>query len=481
MSHRITKYLILLLSTIFLVSACGNNSKQTENEDGKKEQIDVKEVIFHHLGDGYGWEVPFMHQYRMPLPVIVRAEDKTWHCFSSAKLTMLAVENESSSGKSHKAELVPVPYTIEKDGKSYTFVLAEGGSHSGKVVQLFPLEKGELEKAKAAVDEASKKDGLKLENGKPELPVYAEGYIYVPENEQDGVKGGYYREYKPLDLSITKNVLALFITVIVVLLMLIPLARFYKRKGFKAPRKGMGLVELTVDFIYSGVIKPTLGAKSQKFAPYLLTCFFFILMMNLLGLIVIFPGGANLTGNIAVTMVLAVLTFIMTNVKATKHYWKEILWPDVPIWLKCPIPIMQFIEVFGIFTKPAALCVRLFANMMGGHMIVLTLTVLIFIFAAFGAAAVGGVTVISILFSIFMLALDVLVSFIQAYVFTMLSTIFIGLAQDEGHHEGKKHEDAILDNLKEAHGLGGKAEAAPVPATATYATSAAEATTNANN
>jgi F-type H+-transporting ATPase subunit a len=116
---------------------------------------------------------------------------------------------------------------------------------------------------------------------------------------------------------------------------------------------------------------------------------------------------------------------------------------------------MQFIEVFGIFTKPAALCVRLFANMMGGHMIVITLTLLIFIFAAFGAAAVGGVTVISVLFSIFMLALDVLVSLIQAYVFTMLSTIFIGLAQEEGHHA--KEEKESLESHK-----GGKADVAPV-------------------
>ena len=157
--------------------------------------------------------------------------------------------------------------------------------------------------------------------------------------------------------------------------------------------------------------------------------------MNLLGLIVIFPGGANLTGNIAVTMVLAVLTFIMTNLYGTKHYWKEIFWPDVPVWLKCPLPIMQVIEVFGMFTKPAALTVRLFANMMGGHMIVIVLTMLIFIFAPMGAGVAGATTVVSVLFSIFMLLIDVLVSFIQAYVFTMLSTIFISLAQEEPHHE----------------------------------------------
>jgi F-type H+-transporting ATPase subunit a len=165
----------------------------------------------------------------------------------------------------------------------------------------------------------------------------------------------------------------------------------------------------------------------------------------LLGLIVIFPGGANLTGNIAVTLVLAVLTFMVTNLFGTRHYWKEIFWPEVPLWLKFPLPIMPAIEIFGMFTKPAALTVRLFANMMGGHMIVIVLTLLIFIFAAVSPVAGGATTVISVLFSIFMLLIDVLVSFIQAYVFTMLSTIFISLAQvDEEHHgEAKKHDDQL--------------------------------------
>ena len=228
---------------------------------------------------------------------------------------------------------------------------------------------------------------------------------------------------------------ALFISIAVVLLCVLSVARWHRRNGTKAPRKGVGAIESLISFIYDGVIRATLKDKASRFAPYLLTVFFFIFGMNLLGLIVIFPGGANLTGNIAVTLVLAILTFIMTNLYGTKHYWKEIFWPDVPMWLKCPIPIMQVIEVFGMFTKPAALTVRLFANMMGGHMIVIVLTMLIFIFAPMGAAVAGATTVVSVLFSIFMLLIDVLVSFIQAYVFTMLSTIFISLAQEEPHHE----------------------------------------------
>ncbi len=462
MAKGLLKYLLALLAVAFMVTSCGGDNAGKEQEQ-EKDNLDVKEIIFHHLGDGYGWEVPFMHEYRIPLPVFVRAKDGSWHMFSSDNLTELEVLEEPS-GKVVK-ELWPVPYTVEKNGKKYTFVLSQGGNHPGKVVEIFPIEDGELESAREAVSKEAAEKKIPIVNGNPSDIVYGPDFFYIPANKWDGVKGGYYRDYKCLDFSITKNVLALFIAAIVVALMLLSLARYYNRNGFKAPRKGMGFLELGVDFVYFGVIKPILGKKSGKYAPYLLTCFFFILVMNLLGLIVIFPGGANLTGNIAITLVLALLTFIMTNIGATKHYWKEILWPDVPIWLKFPLPIMQFIEIFGIFTKPAALCVRLFANMMGGHMIVITLICLIFIFATFGAAATGGVTVLSVVFTIFMLCLDVLVSLIQAYVFTMLSTIFISMAQEEGHEEHSKAEHNLNADTEEAgHGAKSSAASVNVPA-----------------
>lgn len=389
-------------------------------EEAGEENLDVKEIIFEHLGDGYGWEVPFAHVYRIPLPVIVRAEDGKWFCFSSADLT--AIEVVEQGGKISK-HLVPVVKTIEKGGKEYSFVIAHVSSHKNKVVQIFPL---------TAEDQKTVEESLKTSGSeKGGFPVI-DGYVEVD--------GKYYREYKPYDISITKNVLALLIASVLVTWVTMSLVRYYRRRGMKAPRKGMGFMELLVSFVYVDTIKATLGENAKKFGPYLLTCFFFILFMNLLGLIVVFPGGANLTGNIAITLVLAVMTFIVTNVNGNKHYWKEIFWPDVPLWLKCPLPIMQLIEIFGMFTKPAALCVRLFANMMGGHMIVITLTILIFIFGAFGAAVAGGTVVVSIAFSLFMLALDVLVSFIQAYVFTTLSTIFISAAI-ERHDEHKAHAE----------------------------------------
>ncbi len=410
--------LMLALLFAFPVSASADQEKGDEKKD-----VNVKEIIFEHLGDGYGWEVPFSHVYRIPLPVIVKAEDGKWFCFSSASLTEVEVVEDMKTGEKEK-HLLPVVKKVERNGRDYEFIIAKVSKHKDKVVQIFPLSPQEESRVVAMAD------SIAVESGSSEGAAVVPGYVYHD--------GKYYREYRTFDISITKNVLALFICVIIVTAMVMSVVRYYSRKGLKAPRKGMGFMEMLVDFIYTGVIKSTLGAeKGRRFAPFLLTCFFFILVMNLVGLIVIFPGGANLTGNIAVTLVLALLTFIVTNVLGKKHYWKEIFWPDVPIWLKCPLPIMQVIEIFGIFTKPAALCVRLFANMMGGHMIVITLVLLIFIFAAFGAAAAGGSVVISIVFTVFMLLLDVLVSFIQAYVFTMLSTMFIAMSQEDGHAHGE--------------------------------------------
>lgn len=412
MNNKRISILALLLSMLFLVP---QSVYASEKED---EGVDVKEVMFHHLGDAYGWEVPFSHVYRIPLPVIVRSEDGKWFCFSSSRLNKIEETVNPETGKT-ETHSVPTIVEIERDGKPYRFVVAHVSKHSNKLVQLFPIDDAEQSKVQELAGASSDR--------------VVDGYV--------GVDGTYYREYRPFDISITKNVLALIIASILVTAMVLSVVRHYTKKGMKAPRKGLGFMEMLIDFIYTGVIKSTLHERAKKYAPLLLTCFFFILTMNLLGLIVIFPGGANLTGNISITLVLATIVFVVTNINGSKHYWKDIFWPDVPLFLKFPIPIMQFIEIFGIFTKPAALCVRLFANMMGGHMIVITLTLLIFIFVAFGAVATGASVVISILFSIFMLALDVLVSFIQAYVFTLLSTLFISMSTETGL--GGKAEDEI--------------------------------------
>ena len=193
----------------------------------------------------------------------------------------------------------------------------------------------------------------------------------------------------------------------------------------------LSITKLVVSLV-DDIIAPCVGAGYRRFAPYLLTVFFFIFVNNLMGLIPFFPGGANVTGNIAVTLVLAVATFLAVNLFGTRHYWKDIFWSDVPTWLKVPIPIVPFIELVGIFTKPFALMIRLFANMMAGHAVILILTCVIFVTAEAGAAVNSSMTAVSVLLTIFMNCLELLVAYLQAYVFTMLSAVFIGLAQEHG-------------------------------------------------
>lgn len=236
-------------------------------------------------------------------------------------------------------------------------------------------------------------------------------------------------EYRPWDLSITKNVLALIICALVMCWAIFPLVRAYKKDRYKAPRRFRGMMEAMIAMLYKDLIVGILGKDARRFAPYLLTLFFFILFSNLLGLLVIFPGGANVMGNIAVTMVLALCTFVVVNVSGTRQYWKEIFWPEVPTWLKFPLPMMPLIELFGIFTKPIALMIRLFANMLGGHLITLVLISLIFLFGTMGAVVTGTTTVVAVIFAVFMELIDILICFIQAYVFMMLSTIFISLSR----------------------------------------------------
>lgn len=264
--------------------------------------------------------------------------------------------------------------------------------------------------------------------------------FYISEGEKHKgkvvEKGANGEETRPLDLSITKNAFAILFSSFLMIFILLYVASLYKKNPLRSMKGFPGAIEQLIVSINEDVIKPGVGKNYKKFAPYLLTVFFFIFLNNLLGLIPIFPGGANITGNIAVTLVLAIITFLITNFSGNKEYWKEIFWPDVPVFLKTPLfPLMQIIEIIGVFTKPFALMIRLFANMLAGHMVVLVFMGLIFIFGLISASAGIGVSVVSILFTIFMLILDVLISFIQAYVFTMLSSIFIGLSSPEHHSE----------------------------------------------
>ena len=244
---------------------------------------------------------------------------------------------------------------------------------------------------------------------------------------------------RPLDLSITKAVAQIWIVVIVLISVFLYCANWYKKRDAKsdAPKGFVGIMEMLVVMINDDVVKSSIGERHyRKYAPYLLTAFFFIFTTNIVGLIPIFPGGANVTGNINITLFLAVCTMLAINLFGNKEYWKEIFWPEVPLFLKAyPIPVMPVIELFGVFTKPFALMIRLFANMMAGHAVILSFTCVIFLGWSMGVGYGLGLNLFSAIMLLFMNCLEVLVAFIQAYVFTMLSAVFIGLAHKEHHAE----------------------------------------------
>lgn len=240
---------------------------------------------------------------------------------------------------------------------------------------------------------------------------------------------------RPLDLSITKTVAQIWIVVIVLICIFTYCSRWYKNhdERSQAPSGFVGMMEMLITTINDDVIKSSIGEKHyRKYSPYLLTVFFFILTANIMGLIPFFPGGANVTGNINVTFFLALCTMIAINLFGNKHYWKDIFWPDVPLFLKAyPVAVMPVIELFGVFTKPFALMIRLFANIMAGHAVILSFTCVIFLGWSMGVGYGLGLNTLSIIMLLFMNCLELLVAFIQAYVFTLLSAVFIGLAHVE--------------------------------------------------
>ncbi|MDD7258399.1 MAG: F0F1 ATP synthase subunit A [Prevotellaceae bacterium] len=342
------------------------------SNSSKDGEFDLQRVLWGHVKDNYEWHITDIGDTKLiiHLPVIVHSSTG-WHFFMSDQIEEEPIESGKLKG-----------YRACPEGTNL-HVAPAGGIYENKIVEVQP----------------------------------------------DGT------EVRPFDISITKTIVVLFIDAIILLLCVLIPARWAKRHNAKEPaEKGfVGFMNMFITYIYDEVIKPSLGEESDKFAPYLLTCFFFIFIANIMGIIPFPPGGGNLTGNIAVTFFLALCTFFITNISGTKHYWKDIFWPDVPWWLKVPIPLMPAIEVFSIFTKPLALMVRLFANMLAGHAIAISLTCIIFIMASLGAFATGAMTVVSVALSVFMMLLEVLVCFIQALVFTMLSTVFISLARIKEH------------------------------------------------
>jgi F-type H+-transporting ATPase subunit a len=256
---------------------------------------------------------------------------------------------------------------------------------------------------------------------------------YVKEHNKiyrAGASGEPDKTFKVYDFSITKNVASLMLSAVLLLVVFFSVQKAYEKNRGKAPKGLQSFLEPVILFVRDEIAKPNIGPKYGKYLPFLLTLFFFILFNNLLGLL---PGGANLTGNIAITMTLALITFLIVNLSGNKHYWAHLFKPTgVPVAL---LPIMIPVEIVGVFMKPFSLMVRLFANITAGHIIILSLLGLIFIAKDLGGTGMGwGVSPLIIVFSLFMNLIELLVAFLQAFIFTLLTSMYIGSAIED-HHE----------------------------------------------
>lgn len=321
----------------------------------------------------------------------------SWHLF----------DYMSKDGSEH-AVAIPLPVILVNDGRLDVF-LSSKFHHGHADYRGYRLIGGGAEKEEVACVGADGK-----------LLLDAEGNIV-----------------KPLDLSITKTAAAIMVAVVLLIVIIMVAKRGYKKRPNQAPHGLQSLVELLVVFVRDDIVRPMIGEKHyRRFLPYLLTLFFFIFFCNILGLIPIFPAGANINGSLAVTATLAVITFIITNISGNRHYWIDIFnTPGVPAWLKV-FPLMPVVELVGVFTKPIVLMIRLFANMTAGHIVILGFIVIIYIMSQlFGVFAGGAVSVVSIFFCVFISLLECLVAYLQAFVFTMLSALYIGMAVSEPHHE----------------------------------------------
>jgi F-type H+-transporting ATPase subunit a len=246
---------------------------------------------------------------------------------------------------------------------------------------------------------------------------------------------------KVYDLSLTRNVVQMIIALVLLVLLMVNVAKKYKRNAGKAPSGFQNAVEPVITFVRDEVGKPNLGHYYEKYMPYLLTVFFFILINNLVGLI---PGSANVTGNIAFTMVLSVISLIVILLSSNSHFWGHIFWPPgVPFLVKL---ILIPVELAGVLLiKPAALMIRLFANMVAGHIVITCFILLIFIFGAMNQVAGWGFSPVSIAFTVFIYMIEILVAFIQAFIFTNLTAVFIGQSLEGAHSDANGgHDDPVI-------------------------------------
>ncbi len=375
-SSKLLKLKLVALIAVFCMSGYSTFANPTEGEPHEKKGFNAKEVILGHVKDAHDWHLLDIAgtPVTIPLPVIIYSKERGLSTFSSSQF-----HHGHASHDGYR--LVTEHYLEEKGLDANKYV-------PGKVI---------------AVDA----------NDNPTDEV-----IY--------------------DWSVTKNLTSMLIGAILLIWIMTSVAKAYTVRGSKQAPKGMqSLLEPVIIFMRDEVAKPNIPGAYERYTPFILTIFFFILINNLLGLL---PGGANVTGNLAVTAALALISFLATMFSSNKHFWAHTLNPPVPGWVK---PILVPVEIIGIFTKPVSLMIRLFANILAGHIIILSIISLVFIFGSLQPVAGFGFAPITIIFNIVMMMLELLVAFIQAFIFANLTAVFIGQAMEGGHddhhHEAKHH------------------------------------------
>ncbi len=379
--------ILLALFTLFSVFSFASHSNDSHqiapdsakaHTEGHEKKFNAGEMIIHHISDAH--EIHFF------------------------------TLNEGKENEKHFSIYLPV---IIKDAEGFKFFSASHFYHHKQEVEVNGKHEHYYEYG-AYILHAEK--------------IYvAEGPDKIKFNEKGKVANA-----SVLDLSPTKSVVGMFLSILILLILFGSAAKAYKKNPNKAPRGLQGFLEPLVLFIRDEVVIPAIGIKhASRFMPFLLSTFFFIWMANLLGMIP-FIGGFNVMGTLGVTLVLASVVFIITTVNGKGYYWTHIFWPHgVPFAVKL---ILVPIEIIGIFMKPLVLMIRLTANMTAGHIIFLALTALIFIFGQNSAGAGYGVGIGSVAFMVFMYFIELLVAFLQAYVFTLLAASYFGAALEEPHH-----------------------------------------------
>jgi F-type H+-transporting ATPase subunit a len=389
MAKSITSILAAVFSGFFVLffnTAIAQENKEAHvaNEKTEKKAFDANEVIFGHVLDAHEFHFlsykgsdGLQHHATIPLPVILYSKEKGFDVFMSSKFE-------------HG----------EQNYKGYDLVTDE-----------------------------------EIAERKLDPKKYSAGQI-VAVNDN----GAFDNNIKVYDVSLTRNVVQMLLALTLLVWVLLYMAKKYRSgQGITSAPKGIqNVMETLINFIRDEVAVPNLGRKYKKYFPYLLTVFFFILINNLVGLI---PGSANVTGNIAFTMVLAVISFLVIMFSTNKHYWGHIFNPPVPMGVK---PILVLVEALGVLTKPFALMIRLFANMIAGHIIIISLISLIFIFGSLSTAIGWGFSPLSIAFVVFIYFIELLIAFLQAYIFTILTAVFIGQAFEGSHDDVDHHSDAVI-------------------------------------